>query len=234
MSAATVSVVIPARNAERYLAEAIGSVLEQSPPPAELIVVDDGSTDATADLATGADPAIVVLRTAGAGRSAAANLGIKRSRGELIAFLDADDVWTQDKLAIQLEALSSDPGLDMVFGHARPFVSPDLSRAEAAALLAPAEPGPFRARSTMLARRDVFERVGGFDRDLQVGEFVAWYGRAVAAGVRDRMLEQVVLKRRLHATNSTRGNPEALADYARAVRIALEARGGTGAGEAGR
>jgi glycosyltransferase involved in cell wall biosynthesis len=98
-----VSVVIPVHNGERYLAEAIKSVLAQSAPALECIVVDDGSDDGTAAIARGFGDAVRYVRWARAGVSAARNLGTRLARGELVAFLDHDDTWLPGKLARQLE-----------------------------------------------------------------------------------------------------------------------------------
>ena len=97
----SVSVVIPAYNAARFLLETLESVRRQSRQPLEVLVVDDGSTDDTARIARDV-PGVRVVRQANAGVSAARNRGIEEARGSLIAFLDADDAWREDKLAIQL------------------------------------------------------------------------------------------------------------------------------------
>lgn len=121
-----VSVVIIAFNAEAFLAEAIDSVLFQSFSDYELIVVDDGSADGTAAIAEeyrGWRPDLVrVVRHPDGrnhGMSAARNLGLECARGEFIAFLDADDVWTPDKLKEQVAILRADPEAGLVYGRAR-------------------------------------------------------------------------------------------------------------------
>lgn len=100
MTGPTVSVVIPAWNRERVIAEAVDSALRQSLPPREVIVVDDGSTDGTAEALARYGSRITVLRQANAGVSAARNAGIARARGDWVAFLDSDDVWTPERLAL--------------------------------------------------------------------------------------------------------------------------------------
>ena len=106
-AAPTVSVVIPVHNGERYLAEAIESVLEQSHPALECIVVDDGSTDSTAAVAGRYGDRVRFAERAHAGVSAARNLGTSLARGELVAFLDHDDSWLADKLERQLALVAS-------------------------------------------------------------------------------------------------------------------------------
>jgi glycosyltransferase involved in cell wall biosynthesis len=89
----SVSVVIPALNAGRFLAETIRSALNQSLPPLEIIVVDDGSTDRTAEVADGFGPPVRCIHQENAGPAAARNRGVHEARGEFVAFLDGDDLW---------------------------------------------------------------------------------------------------------------------------------------------
>ncbi|WP_448811701.1 glycosyltransferase family 2 protein [Agromyces bauzanensis] len=104
----TVSVVIPAYNPGPYLAEAVESAVSQIPPPLEVIVVDDGSAE---PIAVPENPLVRVIRQDNAGPSAARNRGIREARGDLIAFLDADDVWYPGKLAAQVALMRPEVGL---------------------------------------------------------------------------------------------------------------------------
>ncbi len=224
-----VSAIIPCRDGEAYLAEAIGSILDEAERPAELIVVDDGSRDgaATAAIVDGCGaPVRGIRRERAGGIAAACNLGVATARGELIAFLDADDLWTAGKLARQLAILRAEPALEAVFGHALEFASPELSAAERAAVVVRAEPLPGRVRGTMLARRSLLERVGPFDESLRVGDFVDWQARAEEAGARTLLIDDVLLRRRIHTANMGRSDPEQRLGYVRAVRAALHRRQG--------
>jgi len=111
MSGCTVSVVIPAHNCGRYLKRSIESVLSQSVKADEIIVVDDGSTDDTADIARGYGRQIVYVHQANSGASVARNAGIKAAKGDWIAFLDSDDQWLPDKLQKQRALILSHPQL---------------------------------------------------------------------------------------------------------------------------
>jgi glycosyltransferase involved in cell wall biosynthesis len=97
----TITAIIPVHNGERHLAEAIQSVLAQTLPPGEIIVVDDGSTDASAAIAQSFGAPVRVLAQPNLGPAAARNLGLAHATGDLLAFLDADDLWTPNKLARQ-------------------------------------------------------------------------------------------------------------------------------------
>lgn len=113
MTTPAVSVVIPAYNAARYLEETLDSVLTQTCPPEEILVVDDGSTDDTALLASKYAPAVGVISQPNSGESAARNFGLARISGDWVAWLDADDVWEPTKLEAQLECVQRE-GDDLV------------------------------------------------------------------------------------------------------------------------
>lgn len=216
-----IAVVIPARDAAPYLAQALDSVLGQTVAPTEVVVVDDGSSDDTAEIAAARGGPVRVVCQPPRGISAAVNRGVSETTAPLVAMLDADDLWTTDKLAAQTEAFERDPALELVFGHAEEFVSPDLAAVKRAALR-PRPPAPFRAKGTMLARRAAFERVGEFDTELTMGDFVDWCSRADDAGLRSLMLERVVLRRRLHGDNHGRLNSDRMSDYAAIARRHLQ------------
>lgn len=116
-----VSVIIPAYNTAAYLAETIESVLQQTYRDFEVIVVDDGSSDNTAEVARSFAPPVTVLTKANGGPAAARNLAIQNSTGEFIAFLDSDDLWVADKLAEQVALLDAAPEIGCVYGEARMF-----------------------------------------------------------------------------------------------------------------
>ena len=214
------SVVIPAYNTARYIAEAIGSVLVQLPEGAEMIVVDDGSTDETAAIAEGFGAPVRVVRAEHAGIGATVNRCMSEARGELIATIDADDRWLPDKTALQLAALEADPALDAVFGYVRQFLTPELTGSERFAFST--EPMPGLIRGTMLIRRAAWERAGPIETTLAAGEFISWYARAIDAGLRTRMLADVVYERRVHDRNTaTHG---AQGDYLRVVKATLDRR----------
>jgi glycosyltransferase involved in cell wall biosynthesis len=218
------SVMIGAYNAAPYLGEAIESVLAQDYEPVELIVVDDGSTDGTAEVARSFADVTVVSQENG-GNGAARNRAVENASGDLYAFLDADDRFTPGKLSLQKAALDADPGLDMVFGHVREFLSPELDEETRASLRPPAaEPMPWTAPNLMLIRRESFERVGPFTTTVRVGVTVDWFARAQEAGLRHTILPEVVLERRLHTQNNGLRESASRSQYLEVIRQAMERR----------
>ena len=219
-----VSVLIPAYNAAPYLAEAIDSVLAQTHEAVEIVVVDDGSDDDTEHVARAYGDRIRFEHVEHGGIGRARNRAVELSRGDFLAFLDADDRFLPTKLEHQLAALEFDPELDVVFGLIREFISPDVPPESQAAMREPASPSPFVGANVMLIRREAFERVGSFATDIRVGEGLDWYARASEAGLKSLMLDAVVVERRLHGQNTGMRESDSRADYLRVVRSALQRR----------
>lgn len=218
---ADVSVVIPVRDHASLLAEAIDSVLGQSSPPGEIVVVDDGSADGSAEVATAYGDPVRVLRQSAMGIAAARNAGIAAARGRLIGFLDADDRWTPDKLRLQLEALTDD--VDMVTGWTAQVPQADWERAirevpDRTTWRSGPVPG------TLLVRRELLDRVGPYEVTLRAGESLDWHARAVHLGARVAVVPEVVLLRRIHPDNHGVRRPDAYVDYLTVARMAIERR----------
>jgi glycosyltransferase involved in cell wall biosynthesis len=217
--ASRVSAIVAVRDGERYLAQALDSILGQSVPPGEVVVVDDGSKDATPAVLDAYAGQIRVVRQEPRGFGAAVNRGVATSTGELLAFLDGDDAWAPASLAVRLARLIAPDRPDAVFGRMTQFVSPELDPAAARAVRF--DPGPARAPmfQTMLIRRRAFDRVGPLSTDYVIGANVDWMSRARAAGLRAVDIEDVVGLRRIHASNLSRTARERqTVDLVRAVR----------------
>ena len=213
---ATVSVVVPCFNAAPFLAEALRSAVGQTHPPLEVIVVDDGSTDGSAELAEREPGPIRVLRTAHAGIAPARNAGIAASKGDLIAFLDADDRWPHASLETRLHLWRTAPDARYVFGAIACF-----DHHSGAAI---GEPEVGRLPGAVLTRRGVFDEIGCFDADLRTGEMIDWIPRTDAAGFRFAATAETVLQRRVHAANTTRNTATVHADYFKLLRRNLARR----------
>jgi len=204
MTSDQVSVVMPVYNGLRYLAAAIESVLAQSLAPAEIIIVDDGSTDDGAAIARTFGPPVRVLTQANRGPAAARNLGVAHASRDLLAFLDADDLWPSTKLARQMQVLQDSPLCEAVVGGVENFISPELGDAQCRLLgRAAAQTGDVHI-GALLIRRKAFQRIGEFDTRWRQTEFVEWWARAARSKLRYTVLPELVLCRRLHANNLTR------------------------------
>lgn len=217
--------VIGVYNAASYLREAIESVFAQTYRPLELVVVDDGSDDGSGDVAKNYGESLIYAYQENTGNGSARNHGVRLASGQLLAFLDADDRFMPDKLERQFAALDADPELDMVFGHVREFVSPELTGAEYGSIRPPAsEPLPFVTPASMLIRREAFARVGAFSETLRVAVTVDWCARAIDAGLRSTMLPHIVVERRLHLTNNGLRERDSRSQYIDVLKATLQRR----------
>jgi glycosyltransferase involved in cell wall biosynthesis len=223
-----VSVLITAYNAEDYLAEAIESALAQS-AQIEIVLVDDGSTDATLDVAA-RYPAVRSTRQDRGGIGAARNVAVSMATGDFLTFLDADDRFPAGKLEIQLGAFDADPSLEVVYGHVREFVSPDLTAAEGARIRPPVEYHESHLSGVMLIRRSAFDKVGAWKVGLKVGTGVEWYTRSCEQRLATVVLPDVLLERRLHLSNNGLQQADHRLQYAAIVKAALDRRRVQGGG----
>ena len=219
-----VSVIIPVYNYDRYLGEAIESVLSQTYRRLEVIVVDDGSTDQSGEVARSFDGrGVRYCHQDHAGIGPARNSGVELAQGEFIAFLDADDRWPEEKTERQLRAFESDPALEMCFGQAVQLqngleweAAVKEKKLPAAGLVPGMVPG------TMLIKRAAFFRVGKFQGDWKVGEFIDWYARAVELQIRSVVLPDLFLWRRIHDSNQGVRERQSVSDYARVLKAKLD------------
>jgi glycosyltransferase involved in cell wall biosynthesis len=219
-----VSVIIPVYNYDRYLAEAVESVLSQTYQHLEVIVVDDGSTDRSREVAMNfADRGVQYCHQVHAGIGPARNKGVELAQGELLAFLDADDRWPQEKIERQLRAFESDPALEMVFGQALQLQNgPEWESGIKDNKVVVVGMVPGMVPGTMLIKRAAFHRVGKFQGDWKVGEFIDWYARAVELQIRSLVLPELLLWRRIHDSNQGIRERQSVSDYARVLKAKLD------------
>jgi len=215
-------VIIPVFNAEKYLVEAIKSVITQGVDNIEILIIDDASTDQSMEVATSFFSKVCVHKLkVNSGPGIARNLGIKKARGEWVAFLDADDLWIKGKLKDQLNYLTNHPETDMVFGNVEQFVSPELPDKHKIRLRDELKIMPGYVAGTMLIRKETFLSAGWFDGKLELGEFIDWFSRAKDIGLKYHVLDDVVLKRRIHANNLGIKKNQHLKDYTAILRAAI-------------
>src|SRR4051794_979079 len=203
----TISVVVPAYNEERHIAEALDAVLAQTLTPLEVIVVDDGSTDRTAAVVEGYGEQVRLIRQENRGCPGAFDAGFREAQGDYVALCPADDIWEPQKLEWQREALAEHPEADVVFGAARRFglASGDHLR--------PAESGVLDterfaremysenliADPSAVVRRSLYLELGGYEP--LVGEDYEFWMRALAGGATFYFEPRLVVRLREHGGN---------------------------------
>ena len=200
MSNNNYTVVIPAFNAEKYIAECLQSVLSQTTPPQQIIVVDDGSVDATAQIARSASSTVKVISTP-----------------NRVAFVDSDDVWLPQKMEIQLASLNDSAlACDAVTTKMRAFGDIHLKNIN--------EEYSSWSRSTLVIWMQAFRKVGDV-RDLGhgYGEMVDWFSRAKHAGLNIKLVDEALALRRIHSESvSFKANAGQAQDYLRAAVLAFQ------------
>ena len=199
-----VSVVLPVFNGARFLADALTSIVAQEVQALEVIVVDDGSTDESFAIAEAWRPPLRTLRQPNAGPTAARNRGIEIAQGELIAFLDADDLWLAGSLRRHCAILDSWPELDFVLGPGR---VEHAERSAAARFRSAEESIAIFSFGAGLFRRRAFDRVGLLSEDLRNAEDTDWFMRARDAGLDWLPIEDVGLVYRRRQGTASRPLP---------------------------
>lgn len=195
-----VSVIIVVKNGERFLAEAIHSVVAQDYGPLEIVVVDGHSTDRTVQIAQSFAQVRTKIQES-AGVSDAYNCGIETSQGEILAFLSHDDLWVPDKLTTQVDYLLENPDVPFCTAKASFFLEPGC-----------AIPVGFREEllqgehvahimETLVVRRRLFDSVGWFDTRLSTAEDVDWFARANDQGFAPIAIPKVLVHKRVHDAN---------------------------------
>ncbi len=223
-----VSAIIPVYNGERFIADAIRSVLGQTWPVYECIVVDDGSTDGTARVVEEFGDAVRLIRQLNTGVSGARNAGVAAARGELVAFLDSDDVWLREKLERQLPFFQQRPELGMVYSGivfvdealnpTRSMYAPAGEDALRNTLLMEAPFVPFSMTAVVPVR--VFQEVGGFDERLKIGEDLDLICRIASAYPVDGVQAPLTLYR-IHSEGQMHRDPAQVERDMRAIYAKL-------------
>jgi glycosyltransferase involved in cell wall biosynthesis len=191
-----ISVIIPAYNAEAFIERAISSVKAQDYPTLELIVIDDGSTDATGVIVKKHSD-VHYCHQENAGVSSARNKGVDCSSGEFLSFLDADDIWQPEKLSLQLAALRQEPAADYVLSYMFVDAPVELTLPEEIHRGLVALPYPM----SLLISQQEFSRVGGFNPELRICEDTDWLFRARDLGLVEKVLPMPLVTRNFNGNN---------------------------------
>lgn len=208
-----VSVIIPTFDRAAWLGEAITSVLGQTYPHLELLVVDDGSQDATPEVVHSFGPALTYLRQAHAGVSAARNRGVAASQGTLLAFLDSDDTWLPGKIAAQVALLQAEPTVDACYTdeiwirHGVRVNPRQIHQKHSGWLFLPSLPRCIISPSSIMLRRTMWDALGGFDEALPACEdYDLWLRLTLRTPVL-LLPERLIVKRGGHADQLSRSVP---------------------------
>jgi glycosyltransferase involved in cell wall biosynthesis len=216
------SVVIPAFNSAAYVGAAIRSLLQQTCPPRRIIVIDDGSTDETAAAVQRFGESVQLLSQDNAGPGAATTRGLALVDTPFTAFVDADDLWMENKAALQLSRLQADLELDGLFSHGvlsrtgePPFSGLPIK--------------PIWTRSSLMVRTDRARSVGPMvDQPGYRGEMIDWIARARGMGLRFDLMEDALVVRRVHEASLTYHRGKGDLGYLAVAKAALDRRRSSG------
>ena len=205
ISDALISVIIPTRDSGSFLAETLNSVADQSFANYEIIIVDAGSGDDTLSIA-GCHSKVRIIVQQSTGLSGAWNEGIAAARGELVAFLDSDDLWAPRKLELQATHLAEHPDIELVATRMRFFLSPgeELPPAYRDPGLLESEHASFFP-GNLLVRRRLFDVVGGFDPGLAIAGDMDWFARIQDLQIATHVLPETLYFKRIHCRNLSHG-----------------------------
>jgi glycosyltransferase involved in cell wall biosynthesis len=215
-----IDIIMPIYNGEAFIAQSIDSILQQSVKDVRIIVVNDGSSDRSLKIVSALAKKhanIELIDLPHRGPSATLNEALKHVTAPWLAFLDCDDLWHTEKLAKQLDYLIANPTVDLCFTQLTEFDdSNKLTGAHAARTQALNGIG----KSALLCRPTVFEAVGGFNEETQMGDFVEWFGRCQVKGISHATLPEVLTYRRVHDGNMSQG--ASASDYLKLLRRHLQ------------
>ena len=202
---ACVSVIVPIHNEAHWLADCVESVLDQDYPSIELILVDDRSTDGSAELARRiADESsnvVVASSTRTPGAAGARNCGLEKASGEVISYVDGDDLMAPGRLRAFVHYLQTEPKCDVVIGHDELFLSPGTELPLSLLHRGPGHRSPYTM--SMTHRASLLSRVGGFDERFAGTEDADWVVRAKLSDCRVDLVDRVATLRRIHGSNAT-------------------------------
>ncbi|CAK0773098.1 Glyco_trans_2-like domain-containing protein [Gammaproteobacteria bacterium] len=211
MSSMVVSCIIPVWNGERFLDQALDSVFAQTRPPDEIIVVDDGSTDGSAATARGRGRVRLIQQVNG-GVASARNAGVQAANGDMLAFLDADDLWLPTKLERQLGALAIAATAGGCVTLIDTFTDTNLGEGTIPTNLE--RPRPGYIASTLMVRRQLWERIGPMDETMPIRAEFEWFARLKRTAIEVVEIAEVLARRRLHRDNTSRRFTQASIDAA--------------------
>lgn len=195
-----VSVIIVVKNGERYLKQAIESVLNQTYRPSEILLVDGNSTDDTLKIGR-SYPGINILTQSDGGLANARNFGIQHARHNFIAFLDHDDHWVPNKLEMQLDVFLQAPETQYCYGQVQLFLEEGIESRPGFEEHHFTREQIGRTPGTLIARKSLFDKIGGFDPKYSIACDVDWFTRAADLNVKSEFIPKILLHKRVHVSN---------------------------------
>ena len=219
-----VSIIMPVYNTEKYVKEALDSIFSQTYTNFEIICIDDGSIDNSLSILESFGNKIQIIKNdKNYGTSESRNRGIQLSKGEFLAFLDADDIWEKNKLEIQIMEFNNKPDLDVSFTYMQCFISPELSEDAKNKRYCSSGSVPCHIPSSAVIKRTSFEKVGYFDTRFKNIEFMDWINKAKEIGLNIETLHDILVFRRIHETNVGVVDKEhSRSDYLKIIKESLE------------
>ncbi len=232
MNTPLVSAIIPVKNGAQYLSAAIESIVQNDYAPLEIIVVYDHSVDRTVEVAQSFQN-VRCIPNKGHGASCAYNTGIEAANGDLIAFNAHDDLWTPDKLRVQVAYMMAHPEVQYTITRMKLFLEPGSTPPLGFKqhLLEGDHVG--KLLETLIARKPLFERIGKFNPDIEISMDADWYAMASDQNISMAIIPNVLLYRRVHnsnlslsvTANGKRYNEEMLTILKRSVARKKQSRG---------
>ncbi|MBU0678013.1 MAG: glycosyltransferase family 2 protein [Verrucomicrobia bacterium] len=198
-----VTAIIATYNGEEHLREALESVFAQDYDPLEVIVIDDGSTDGSAEIAESFE-GVTLIRQQNAGVAAARNVAFAASHGEFITYLDQDDIWPGNKTSVQVACLREHPDVGYVLGQQELFLEEGCDMPLWAVPVFDLGIHTGYLPGTLMVRREVIKQVGPFDPSFINGSDSDWFARATDKNIRVVILKDILLRKRIHPDNESK------------------------------
>ncbi len=221
-----ITVIVPVYNARNFVIEALRSIQQQNYEPLELIVINDGSTDDSLKIVRSLEMKMTLINQENAGPAAARNKGLGLAKGDFITFLDADDIWPENKLRRQLAYLLDHPQMVVVWGRSKYFG--EFSERDKKIPLDENQTRIAYQLGSALFRREAFDKVGVFDETFITGEDNDWLLRATEMGLNQGAMNDVCLHHRMHPNSLMHSQPTKDYQIPMLVRRSLQRRSASG------
>lgn len=202
MDSPLVSIIVAAKNSERFLSQALDSIFAQSYQNFEVLLINGGSTDRTLEIGK-LYKNIQIIEQQNKGIANAYNLGISNAKGELVAFLSSDDIWKPNKLAVQVSFLINHPEIALTTAHAEFFLEAEsqIPAGFRKDLLIGSHPA--HIMETLVTRKEVFKQVGLFNEGFFISEDIDWFARAKDLQIPFALMPETLLSKRVHDKNTS-------------------------------